>query len=433
MAFSFLLLAVVTLAAGAVLVARERAEVVRQRDEARQAVDDMYTEVAEEWLAQQAALQPTQQKFLLKALNYYQRFAGDTSTDATIRLKTAVAYRRVGEIHEKLGDYSKAELACRQSAKTIEGLATDGPFLPQYQSELAISELALVRLLWTTGPQGEAERLTERLTVRLEKLSAEQPTWPQYRDELARCHMAMARFVWRTDLHTCETKLRKAIALFEKLAAESPSNHKYQSSLAQAHSNLGLLLRDLSRHQDARHSYSRAIALNEKLVSESASAPDYVSSLARSLDNLAQLGGLTNDPSEPEKLYRRAIELQEKLMASSPSVPSYRERLAMTYGNLALILGERKKESEQVSRRSTEIFDKLATDFPTSIEYQGFAAMISGLRWPPRVWASARRDGPASARVRFTDPLRGSGVCRWRRGRRGAPPGRRRAPRGPGW
>jgi uncharacterized protein HemX len=65
-----LVLAVVGLASGMVLLARKQAELERKRDEARQAVDDMYTDVAQEWLAQQAALQPTQQKFLLKALNY---------------------------------------------------------------------------------------------------------------------------------------------------------------------------------------------------------------------------------------------------------------------------------------------------------------------------------------------------------------------------
>jgi serine/threonine protein kinase len=55
----------------AILARRARAEALAQRDEARQAVDDMYTDVAQEWLAQQAALEPMQEKFLQKALDYY--------------------------------------------------------------------------------------------------------------------------------------------------------------------------------------------------------------------------------------------------------------------------------------------------------------------------------------------------------------------------
>ena len=67
----FLVLAVVTLATSTVVIARKQREVEKQRDEARQAVDDMYTDVAEEWLAQQAALEPLQRKFLEKTLDYY--------------------------------------------------------------------------------------------------------------------------------------------------------------------------------------------------------------------------------------------------------------------------------------------------------------------------------------------------------------------------
>ena len=93
---------------------RAEADALVQRDEARQAVNDMYTDVAEEWLVRQAALEPMQRKFLQKALDYYQRFAKETSTDPTDRLRTAQAYHRVGLINEKLGLYPEAQVAYRQ-------------------------------------------------------------------------------------------------------------------------------------------------------------------------------------------------------------------------------------------------------------------------------------------------------------------------------
>jgi hypothetical protein len=81
----------------------------------------MYTDVATDWLAQQAALEPMQQKFLQKALNYYQKFAGDVTTDTNGRLKTAAAYRRVAEIEEKLSHYSISVRARdeRKYARTV--------------------------------------------------------------------------------------------------------------------------------------------------------------------------------------------------------------------------------------------------------------------------------------------------------------------------
>ena len=59
-----LILAVVGLAVGAALLARKQVEVVQQRDRARKAVDEMYTEVAQKWLSQQPQLEPLQREFL---------------------------------------------------------------------------------------------------------------------------------------------------------------------------------------------------------------------------------------------------------------------------------------------------------------------------------------------------------------------------------
>ena len=136
----FLLLAVVTLATSTVLIVRQQREVEKQRDEARQAVDDMYTDVAQEWLAQQAVLEPLQQKFLQKALGDYERFAGEASIDPKVRWKTAVAYRRIAEIQERLGNSEEAKWACRRATKMLERLSAKVPSVPQYRCELAMSE-----------------------------------------------------------------------------------------------------------------------------------------------------------------------------------------------------------------------------------------------------------------------------------------------------
>ena len=59
--------------AKALLTAQERLQF------GRQAVDDMYTQVAEKWLAQQAELTLVQKQFLEKALAFYQRLATEES------------------------------------------------------------------------------------------------------------------------------------------------------------------------------------------------------------------------------------------------------------------------------------------------------------------------------------------------------------------
>ena len=83
-----LTLTLVGLASGIVLFLqeRQRTEAERRRsaetryEMARQAVDDMYTQVAEKWLAQEPQLENLQREFLEKALNFYQEFTREVST-----------------------------------------------------------------------------------------------------------------------------------------------------------------------------------------------------------------------------------------------------------------------------------------------------------------------------------------------------------------
>src|SRR5262249_50852798 len=53
-------------------IARKNAELNRQRDRAKRAVDDMYTEVAERLLPESPGMQKTRREFLLKALQFYE-------------------------------------------------------------------------------------------------------------------------------------------------------------------------------------------------------------------------------------------------------------------------------------------------------------------------------------------------------------------------
>ena len=118
LAFGFILLAVIAtgLAIGSTLLARKQVEVTRQRDRAnelagvadsqrdraeqnarlaRRAVDEMFTQVAEKWLADQPRLEPVQQEFLEKR-------CGSTSSSRDRRPQT----RRHGGRSRTLGSVS---------------------------------------------------------------------------------------------------------------------------------------------------------------------------------------------------------------------------------------------------------------------------------------------------------------------------------------
>src|SRR5262249_31723559 len=116
-----LLMAVGGLATSNVLIARERNRkdtALKQRETAlaeaeahlilaRQAVDEMYTQVADE-LAAQPHMQPFRRDVLQKALGFYQRFAQRKGGAPALRLDTALAALRVAQIQHDLGQRRQA-------------------------------------------------------------------------------------------------------------------------------------------------------------------------------------------------------------------------------------------------------------------------------------------------------------------------------------
>ena len=85
------------------LINRQKARAEANFRLARAAVDDMYTQVAEKWLAQEPQMEPLQREFLLKALAFYERFARPDGASAEVRREAGKAARRVGEIQPEAG------------------------------------------------------------------------------------------------------------------------------------------------------------------------------------------------------------------------------------------------------------------------------------------------------------------------------------------
>jgi eukaryotic-like serine/threonine-protein kinase len=367
-----LTIAAVGLALGAALIARERSDALRQRDQARQAVDDMYTDVAERWLAQQAALEPVQNAFLQKALRYYERFAGEASSDATVRLRTAQAYRRVGAIQQKLGRTGDAEAAYRRAMTILEKPKAGSPSAPQYRRELAMSQANLGRLLWETGRPQEAEVGYRQAITLLEKLD-NSSTEPECQRELALTHNHLAILLEGIDRPVeAEPHHRRAIALLEELTADAPSLPEYRNQLAASLESTGQLLARAHRWTEAENAIRRAVALLEKLAADSPAVPEYRRSLATCHTALGELlrTSFREEQAEPE--FRSALALHERLVAESPSVPQYRSDLAGTYVKYCVLLSDanRHTEAEPPARRAIELYAKLAAELPAIPAFQ---------------------------------------------------------------
>jgi serine/threonine-protein kinase len=317
--------AVVALAAGGWLVARERDEARRQGRFARRAVDDMYTQVAERWLADQPHMDPLQRQFLEKALDYYVRFAQLTSTDLAVRREKGQAYHHMGDILRKLGRQDEAEKAYRRAIELLDHLAREAPREGRYRHELAHAHNRLGIVLAATGRRVEAEAEYER-----------------------------------------------ALDLQEPLAAWDPRRAEYRHYLAKTYKNRADLLESSGRHKEAEASYGRANALLEQLASDKVGTDEYREDLAASLLGIGRVMQRQDRRSAAFAAYRRGTELLERLVAEAPVMPRRREFLAiarMTQGTF-LVSGGRISEAEPALARSLAVYEALVRDFPARPDYQ---------------------------------------------------------------
>src|SRR5262249_7058341 len=91
-ALLLLVAAVTALAVGIVAVSREQKHTQRALEaesvaskRARQALDEMFSQVVEDWLTSRAQLAPAQKAFLERALGNYEAFAAESGSGSNVR------------------------------------------------------------------------------------------------------------------------------------------------------------------------------------------------------------------------------------------------------------------------------------------------------------------------------------------------------------
>jgi len=116
-ALVLLMTAIVALIVGIVAVSREKDRTLMEQQKtqqaleaesvaskrAQQALDEMSSQVVEDWLTRRTQLEPAQKAFLEKALGYYEAFAKESGEREDVRSGVANAFLRIGRIRDLLG------------------------------------------------------------------------------------------------------------------------------------------------------------------------------------------------------------------------------------------------------------------------------------------------------------------------------------------
>lgn len=347
--------------------------------QAREAVDDMYTQVAEKWLAQQPHLEVVQREFLQKALRFYEQFAKEAGSDAATRFERARAYRRVAEIQFRLGARAQAEPAGHRAIDLLEKLSEEFPAVPEYRQELGNTLQNWGALLASAGRNSEREKVIRRALAIQEKLVADFPRVPDYRNDLGRGKSRLGELLGSLRQSSEAAKAyRSALAIQNPLVGEFPSNPEYRYELADSYFLLGNTLRSMGQSQESQKALGQAATILEKLATDSPNVPEYRNVLAGVYNSLAYLF----PSNEAEQWVGKAIILQEKLAADFPGHTDYRYDLfrSLETRGSQWQHAERRKDAEQAFRRAVEIGEKLAAESPTVHYYRSrLASCYRGL------------------------------------------------------
>ncbi len=343
---------------------------------ARTAVDEMYTQVAEKWLAQQGNLTDMQREFLEKALAFYQVFSEEEGTEPEVRNEAVVALQRVGAIQEKLGELTAAETAFIQSVKQSTDLVLQYPVRPEFRIDLATGRLALARIYRNTDRTKKAELEADGVNgYGLTKLETASLPDARYRERLARALQRLCGELTQAyRLPEAEAAVGSALKIWESLVKDFPAEVEYRYGLAENYGTQGM-----QRMWWGEQNEAAELALREAVLRLShlqKERPDDVRfrlSLANDLTNLGVILHRTNRLDEEQEVTRRAVALFEGLAADFPDVTEYQDGLGDALTNLAGAEKDqgRNLESEEHLRAALGVHEKLADRHPDVTENEG--------------------------------------------------------------
>ncbi|SRR5579883_3065255 len=386
---------------------RQRDVAREQRRLARKAVDKMYSEVAEKWLANQPDMQGLQKQFLEEALRFYQEFADAEANDPSARAEKGRAYLRVARISTMLGDQARAKQNCTNAIIAFRELADEFPEDPEYPYELsachrlrAISQNAG---LGTGDLQHEIEDGRQAVAL-LEPLVIRFPVEPRFQEALAMSLINLSNPVMELSIQEAEALRRRALVVAENIVKDFPSRMENLRSLAWAYHNHAECSAAGGKVQEAVEEVRKSIEASRLLMANPSSAQvygrnrlptDWLNLGERYRDLGTYLGQLRRF-AEAQDALQQALKIHEKLQRDFPESALYRPYIGSdqcALGQLYDSMGQA-HEADKAYQGALDSMERMLHDFPTKWAYHNTLARF--LVTCPR---HRFRDAPRALRI----------------------------------
>jgi serine/threonine protein kinase len=397
-------------------LAAEKARVVEAMRDVFRALDKGYLEVIEQLPSRDLQRRREDLAHLQTGLKFYEEFARKNDDIPTVRLETAKAFMRAGQIQHTLGRLEEAAAAYRQALDRItrladldrmgeplillgclnnlgavlrvmgqfadaekafgravtiaRQLAKDHPDQPNFRALIATALTNLGAILEDTGRAQAAEEThgqARDLCAELVKTTGE----ARYRHQLTNCLNHLGSGLLRANhLAKAEETYRQGLAHCQKLAALPSTSYRQQK--AELHVNLARLLGHSGRFDDADEEYRLGVELYEKLAKTYPNVPEYLFALADAQHGRGTVLSSRGRNQEAEKVLGDALELCEKAVTTAPDLLEFQHKLAICYVHWGILLGrsDRRDKAATAFQQGLKLWEELAGRFPTLPKFQ---------------------------------------------------------------
>ncbi len=357
-----------------------------------------------------APLASADAELLQKLLVFFDKFA--EQNQANLDSRTASAYRRVGDIQERLGAYGEARAAYQRALQIHEGIARAMP-------EDVANTLALAGVHNAVGVlekhAGDWQKAKLAHETALDCLDNADETRPAWLFERARSLNLLGSVGLRDGAEGMMGVMRKrrsgqgsegdvtasgrrrpmrdepggeavaecyseAMGLLQELCRGDPTNGEYRRELADCQRNRLLQALKNSDSVEAKRLLLSLVGSLEELTDDFPDVPQYQSALADAL--CLQLPGPRGVAPVSEDQARRAVDIATRLSSTYPWMSNYQSLLAVAHTRLGAAQGDaaRLDEAEKSYRAATEEFKALTERADSTDAYQiGYVKALHGL------------------------------------------------------
>ncbi len=311
---------------------------------------------------------------LEEALVFYDRFAQANANSPKLQRDTAKAYRRAGDILNRLGRYADAQQAYRRAAAAllsqIDSHHDDAELVAQ--AAAVLNRLALVLHGVDRSAEAKVELDHARQLLTDELTGNEHSTRCTY--ELALTNSNLGLVLWRLHQGEESTKRhRQAIWLLENLVEQEPFEAKYRLSLARAYRNYYPIAAICKERVYSNEIRRLAAEILEELVADFPDVPDYRCELSEMLTITAQKSD--SDLTQRRYQIHRAVQLAGYLNRDFRSIPRYQVALAKSLTAEATLLRDSQPQrASSDHQRAADLLRELCDRFPDVPAYRAFIA-----------------------------------------------------------